>query len=116
MGTRSNSPPHQGRQGAQGQQGGERQKPAHECRVGRIKGTVWANESKDGKWFSVTITRSYLDGNKQWKSAATFGFQDLLTVAEVSRLCWLFIAQQNGAKLDGPTSDDGEGNGSDVPF
>jgi hypothetical protein len=100
----------------QGKQGGERQKPAHQVRIGRIQGTVWANDGKDGKWFSVSITRSYKDGQNVWKQANTFGREDLLTVAEIARLCWLFVAQQNGSKLDGPVSDEGDSGNSDIPF
>ncbi len=117
MGTRNNNPPQQGQQ----RQSGERAKPAHQVRIGgRIQGTVWRNEGKDGPWFSVSITRSYKDGQNNWKQAATFGRDDLLVVAEVARLCWLFIAQQNGSKLDGgngSTSDDDQGAPrSDIPF
>jgi hypothetical protein len=101
-------------------QGGERQKPSHQVRVGRIQGTVWQNADKDGKpWFSVTISRSYKDNSNppQWKQATSYGRDDLLTVAEVARLCWLFIAQQNGSKLDGNGSEgNGEHKGDDIPF
>ena len=116
MGTRNNNPPQQGQQ----RQGGERAKPAHQVRIGRIQGTVWKNDGKEGAWYSVSITRSYKDGQNNWKQAATFGKDDLLVVAEVSRLCWLFIAQQNGSKLDGGNGHDDDGNtggdGSGVPF
>lgn len=97
-------------------QGGGRNAPAHQVRVGRIQGTVWKNDGKDGAWYSVSITRSYQDGQKQWKQAATFGRDDLLVVAEVSRLCWLFIAQQNGSKLDGGGDNNEENGTSDIPF
>lgn len=95
----------------------ERQKPAYECRLGRIKATVWENHhEKTGRWFSVTITRSYKDGQGQWKSASSFGLDDLLVVAEVSRLAYLWIHQQ---KTSGKGSDESSGEGAgtdDVPF
>ncbi len=111
MATRNNGPQSHGRpQGRDngGGGGGERQKPVLEYRAGRIKGAVWSNSGKEGPWFSVTITRSYMDGNKQWKSAASFGKDDLLVVAEVCRKCWQWIAENNGKS-------GGEG-GDDVPF
>ena len=101
MGKRKNAeaPPQEQQQG-QGA-GSGRTPPVHECRIGRIRGVVWRNEGKDGAWFSVNITRSYKDGNDQWKQATSYGRDDLLVVAEVARLCFLFVAQQNGSKLDG---------------
>jgi hypothetical protein len=100
-------------------QGGGRSKPAHEVRAGRIKGTIWLNHDKDGRpWFSLTITRSYKDNSNppQWKQASSYGRDDLLVVAEVARMCWLFIAQQNGSKLDGDGNGSGESKGEDIPF
>lgn len=106
---------------AEGQQGGgngngERTKPAHEVRIGRIKGVVWKNEGKEGPWYSVAVSRSYKDGQDQWKQAHTFGRDDLLVVAEVCRLCWLFIAQQNGSKLDGGKPPESSGAGEEIPI
>lgn len=100
------------------QNAGERKPPAHECRIKNIRGTVWENHHPEqGKWFSVTITRSYKQG-EEWKTANSFGRDDLLVVGEVARLCWLWIAQQNGTDLGGPKAPaDGDGSGGgDVPF
>ena len=60
-------------------------KPAAEVRMGRIKATVWANERDDGKgtWYSVQLGRLYRDG-EEWRTAQTFGRDDLLTVAKVA--------------------------------
>ncbi len=107
--------------GGAAQPQGQRDKPAHTVRIGRITGTVWRNEGKDGPWFSVAITRSYLDGQKQWKKAHTYGLSDLLTVAEIARLCWLFIAHQTGSALDGNghgehQSPSAHGSADPIPF
>lgn len=100
----------------QQQPNGGRKPPVHECRIGRIRGVVWENDSKDGKWFSVNITRSYKDGENNWKQATSFGRDDLLVVAEVSRLCFLFIAQAAGSKLDGNGHAGEQTTNGDVPF
>lgn len=72
-----------------------RKSPCYECQLGRIRGAVWQNDGKTGPWYSVTITRRYYDAaTKSWKSATTFGRDDLLVVAEVSRCCYLYIAKQ----------------------
>jgi hypothetical protein len=94
-------------------QASERRPPAHECRIGRIRATVWENQHPEqGRWFSVTITRSYKQG-EQYKTANSFGRDDLLVVAEVSRLAFLWIAQQNGTNLGGGTT---EPPSDDVPI
>jgi hypothetical protein len=77
-------------------------KPAHKIRVGRIWATVWENHHPEtGRWYSVALTRSYQDGQGQWRSAGTFGRDDLLVVAEVSRLAFLWINEQFGHEGNG---------------
>lgn len=89
----------------------ERERPAHEVRIGRIRATVWRNHSdQHGTWFSVSITRSFKQ-NDQWKSAVTFGRDDLLVVAEVSRLAFHWIAQHLGGS--GTVEGNGHTLGSD---
>lgn len=77
----------------------ERKPPAHEVRIGRIKGTCWRNVAEgQGEWYSVTITRSYKDPQDKWHTAHSYGRDDLLVIAEVCRLCWLWIVTQTGAQ------------------
>lgn len=74
-----------------------RPKPAHEVRAGRIRALIWRNESAEhGAWYSVVISRSYQDGEGRWRSAGSFGRDDLLVVAEVARQAWCWVAQQDG--------------------
>jgi hypothetical protein len=75
----------------------DREPPAYVCRVGRIKAACWRNHHEQGAWYSVTVTRTYKQGD-EWKSAANFGKDDLLVVAEVCRQAFLWIAQQNGTQ------------------
>lgn len=86
---------------------GARTPPAHECRIGRLKVTVWANHSeKEGVWYSVNLTRSYRDGEGNWKQATSLGRDDLLPAGELLRLAYLWIAQQKGTNLGGPVTGD----------
>ena len=59
-----------------------KQKPAHEIRLGRIKATIWENESEQGTRYNVTVNRLYKDGD-EWKQTASFGREDLPLVAKV---------------------------------
>ena len=78
-------------------------KPVHEIRLGRIKATIWANETQNGSRdnvsttrHNVNITRLYKDGD-QWEDSASFGRDDLLVVAKVAdEACsWIYQQGQN---------------------
>jgi hypothetical protein len=91
-------------------------RPAHEVRIGRIRASVWRNHSdQHGAWYSVSITRSFKQGD-QWRSASTFGKDDLLVVAEVSRLAFHWIARQLDGSGAAEGNDTGSGSDEDVPI
>jgi hypothetical protein len=73
----------------------EKQKPAHEIRMGRIKATIWENETENGTRHNVTISRLYKDGD-QWKQTTSFGREDLPLVAKVADLAHTWIYEQAG--------------------
>lgn len=69
-------------------------KPAHEFRLGRIKTTIWANQATRGEvWFSVEITRLYLDGDA-WHESKSFGRDDLPLVAKAADMAFAWIWSQ----------------------
>ncbi len=72
---------------------GEKQKPAHEIRLGRIKATIWENETENGTRHNVTISRLYKDGD-QWKQTTSFGREDLPLVAKVADLAHTWTYEQ----------------------
>ena len=74
---------------------GEKQKPAHEIRLGRIKATIWENETDNGTRHNVTVSRLYKDGD-QWKQTTSFGREDLPLVAKVVDLAHTWIYEQAG--------------------
>ena len=79
------------------------QRPVHEIRMGRIKATIWENETENGSRYNVNLTRLYKDDD-QWKDSTGFGRDDLLLVAKVADLAhtWIFGHNQS-------SSDDGNG-------
>jgi hypothetical protein len=84
------------------QRGSGPKRPAHKIRLGRIWATIWENHHPEtGRWYSVTVTRSYQDGQGQWKSAGSLGRDDLLAAAEVCRLAFLWINEQYGNEGNG---------------
>ena len=72
-----------------------KQKPAHEIRLGRVKATIWANETDNGTRHNVSVSRLYKDGD-EWKQTTSFGREDLPLVAKVADLAHLWIYEQAG--------------------
>ena len=55
-------------------------RPVDEVRIGRVKATIWRNETEDGKArFNTVFSRLYKDGDA-WQSTPSFGRNDLLLV------------------------------------
>jgi hypothetical protein len=69
-------------------------KPAHRVRAGAIEVAVWRNESeKAGVWYSVTMARSYKQGD-EWKQTDSFGQDDLLILAKLLDMAHTWIISQ----------------------
>ena len=61
-------------------------KPVAEVRIGRVKATVWPNETKEGRTkHNVTFSRLYRD-SEEWKRTQSFSRNDLLLLAKVADL------------------------------
>jgi hypothetical protein len=69
----------------------DRQKPVHEIRLGRIRATIWAIRTENGRiWLNTTVSRAYYDG-AQWKDANSYGRDDLPVLAKVLDLAYAWI-------------------------
>ena len=100
----------------------EKVKPVHEVRLGRIKATIWQNETQNGSMYNVTICRLWKDG-KQWKDSASFGRDDLPLVAKVADRVhsWIFdqSQEQNGSQnheQNGSATEDSSAANEDIHF
>lgn len=67
--------------------------PVYSVRHRALKAAVWRNESENGPFFNTTLSRSYKDG-EVWKESGSFGYDDLLIVAELLRSCYGFISRE----------------------
>ena len=74
--------------------GGDRRKPVHSLRLGRISAAIWMNESEQGTRYNVSIVRSYKDG-EAWKDTQSFGRDDLLLVAKIADMAHTWIFSQS---------------------
>ena len=64
---------------------GEKERPVHEYRLGRVVGTVWYNENGSGRgWHNVQIVRLYRDDDGNWQRSQGFGRDDLPLVMKVA--------------------------------
>jgi hypothetical protein len=96
----------------------KKQRPAFEARYGRLKVTVWRQESDKGPWFNVVLSRGYKDESGQWQTANTFGVRDLL---EVSKLCteahsWIHRELAKAHQQNGQDDDHESGANDDIPY
>ena len=94
-----------------------KQRPAGEIRYGRLRATIWKQESDKGPWYSVVLTRSYQDPQGDWHSSSSFGRDDLLLLAKLCDQAHSWIHQQM-AKAASQTNGQGdeEQPPEDVPF
>lgn len=64
-------------------------KPVARFRIGFVTASVWEND----KFYNVTLTRSYKDGN-EYHDTDSLGAGDLLNAAKVLQRAEAWIAEQ----------------------
>ena len=67
--------------------------PVHTIRVNGIRASIWKNETDKGPRYNTTFERSYRDG-EEWKNSDSYGREDLLVLAFVSRQAFAWIVSQ----------------------
>ena len=112
-----------GTRGGVATQQAPKQRPAQTIRYGRLKVTIWKQESENGPWYTVVPSRTYKDQSGNWQSSASFGRDDLLLLAKLADQAqswiWRQMAQDAGAEGNGQLAEDEEGLGNEpesVPF
>lgn len=64
----------------------EKNGPVATIRDGALKSSIWRNDSEKGTYHSATISRVYKDERSgEYRESNSFGKNDLLRVAELSR-------------------------------
>ena len=76
------------------------EKPAHEVRLGAIKGTIWKNDTGNGARYNTKFVRLYRD-ETEWKSTGSFGRDDLLVLGKVADLAHSWICEQHHEEVPG---------------
>lgn len=62
-------------------------------KVGRVRATVWTNESDTGPWHSVTFSRLYRDKDGRWQDSASFSREDLPLLMKAADQAHTFLYQ-----------------------
>ena len=75
--------------------------PVFTCRHRALKAAVWKNDTENGPMFNTTVTRSYRDGD-EWHDSGSFGYDDVLIVAELLRTCHGFISREMAKQSEEP--------------
>jgi hypothetical protein len=89
-------------QGSIGEPANRRRKtmtsPATKFRDGTLQVTVWRNTTTEGKtYYSVNPTRSYRQGDDEWRETDSLGQDDLLPMAELLKEAYAWIKHQKRA-------------------
>ncbi|OWK42419.1 hypothetical protein [Fimbriiglobus ruber] len=75
--------------------------PAHKIRIGSVSAIIWRNPSEKGAWYSLQITRSYKNGDDEWRNTDALGYDDALTAAKLLDLAHTWITHQLEADRKG---------------
>ena len=70
-----------------------KQKPTHEVRVNHVKLALWKNETANGPFFSVTVSRVFKKDDK-WQRTANLNGSDMLALAKAADKADDWIRQQ----------------------
>ena len=67
--------------------------PVKTLRDGEVQVAIWENHAEKGPFYTVTVSRSYKEG-ESWKSSDSFGRDDLLVLAQLLGAAYTFILQK----------------------
>jgi hypothetical protein len=74
------------------------QRPEKTFRLGNCKASVWKNKLDKGFVYNVTLVRSYLDGNGEWRDTASFGPNDIHKAITVLQDAYVYILSARSAE------------------
>ena len=69
------------------EQNSEKKMPVFRQKVSTVEASVWENEGKEGSFFSVSMQRSYKDG-EEWKTTQTLRINDIPAMIVALKKCY----------------------------
>src|SRR3982750_1807758 len=83
-------------------------RPVQTIRHGRIKATIWLNQTQKGPMHNVNFSRSYQDDEGNWADSPSFSFEDLMTVAKCAFDAHTWISTERAKNANGSSQRDDE--------
>jgi hypothetical protein len=68
--------------------------PVKTLRLGRIKAAVWENGADQRTFYNVTFARTYVDEDKKFHDADSFGRDDLLVLSKLADQAHTFVCER----------------------
>ncbi|MEO1151472.1 MAG: hypothetical protein AAFW83_10870 [Pseudomonadota bacterium] len=59
-------------------------KPVECLDAGNIRASIWENEGQNGKYHSVTFSKSYQDKDGNWQRTGSFNKNDVLKLSHIA--------------------------------
>ena len=78
------------------------QSPVKTLRLGRIKAAIWENSADQRTFYNVTFARTYMDEDKKFHDADSFGRDDLLLLSKLADQAHTFVCD----RLAGPRNEE----------
>lgn len=72
--------------------------PVKTLRIGRIKAAIWENSGSERTFYSVTFARTYMDEEKKFHDATSFGRDDLLLLSKLADQAHTFVCERAGSQ------------------
>ncbi len=72
--------------------------PAASLRLGRLKAAIWENSADQRVFYNVRFSRTYMDEEKKFHDADSFGRDDLLLLAKLADQAHTFICERQSAQ------------------
>lgn len=76
-------------------------------KVGRIRATVWTNQSEARQWHTVTFSRLYKDKEGKWQDGVSFSRDDLPLLMKAADQAHTFLYQHEAESTPGDERDPG---------
>lgn len=67
-----------------------------------MRASIWANQTEQGVFYSVKITRFFKDAEGEWRNSDSFGRDDLLLASKAADLAHTWICEQLQASQEAP--------------
>ncbi len=75
--------------------------PAHKLQDGCLKVCIWRNFKEGRAYYTLTVSRSYRQGDDTWRESDSLNADDVLPMAELLREAYAWIKMQKRADAKG---------------